>query len=238
MNEINSLSVTELDVDVINKAHELYLSTSNGLEDPNKIIDEQTKCIIALNSDYYKRDSEVVLKVYKDIMTRKTNEIPDIDTIAHEIFEINSDVFRCMAMVIYDNDDNLMCEAHHNAITECKNIGFDPDENSNYFAEIYVEQEHEVITSIAADLFNDYTFYLSKSVVELIEEVLDSSGCIYSPSKFHASSSYYHLYKIHKEDEAIPIINDCQEILIPELATQIDNNPDLRFMRLESGISC
>lgn len=238
MNEITSLDIIRSDIDVVNIAHQLYIGTTDGLQDPNKTINEQTACIVGLNADYFERDSRVVLEIYKKIMINDKAKIPTADEIAYEISNVNSDVFRCMAMVIYDNDDNMMCEAHHNAITECRSIGFDPDESSDYFAEIYVEHEHEIITSIAADLFNDHTFYLSKSVMELIEEVLDSNGCIYSPSRIHSSSSYYHIYKMNKENDVIPILNDCQEILIPELATQSVDNPDLRFMRLESGISC
>lgn len=238
MNEINSLAITILDEDVVNTAHELYISTANGVEDPHDILKEQSKCVVALDSDYFERDSKVILKVYREMLGRATYSIPTVDELAHAIFDINLDVFRCMAMVIYDHDDGLMCEAHHNAIVECTRMGFDPDENSDFFSEIYVSEEHEVITSVAADLFNEHTFQLSRTITETIEEVLDSNSCIYSPSKLHASSPYYQLYKLNKEDEVTPVVNDCQEILIPELATITEQNPDLRYMRLESGISC
>lgn len=238
MNKMNALTITISNENVVDTAHELYISTANGVEDPNDILKKQSKCVIALDSEYFKRDSTVILNKYKEMLGNAKYSIPTVDDLAHAIFDINLDVFRCMAMVIYDHDDGLMCEAHHNAIVECTRMGFDPDENSDFFSEIYVSEEHEVITSVAADLFNEHAFELSRTIAETIEEVLDSNGCIYSPSKLNASSPYYQLYKLNKENEVIPVVNDCQEILIPELATITEQNPDLRYMRLESGISC
>lgn len=236
MSQKNSLMLVLEDTDVIKTADKLYNEYS-GKNNVEETVELQAKCLVALDECYFKRDSEIIKEIYADLMIN-SKEIPSINDIAWQISSINLSVCRCMAMTIYENDDSMLCETHHNAIVECKEAGVNPDDSNEFFAQVYLDNENEVISTLQSDIFNDYSFTLSSKVEELVEAVLDTENCIYAPSKISCSSSYYKLYKLDKLEEARPVVNDCQEILIPELSSYSPEDPELRFMRLESGISC
>lgn len=224
-------------VDVEDKAYEI-IRTSN--DDEATVLRATNKCLIGFHPENFERDSKIVLSIYKDKMSElsKNDEIACVDDIVEELMSKNFSVCRAAAEYIYLNDDNLMCEAHHLALNQCKRVGIIPDDNSEYFSEIYSDSEFEVIDSVAADLFNEYSFTISRDLNELVVESLDSFNCIYMPSKILHSRCYYDIYMEGKEFEIIPILNDSQELLIPELSSIKEHMDDVRYMRIGSGVSC
>lgn len=235
---MGAIAVIENDiVDVVDTAYEIIRGSN---DDFDTILESTNRCLVGFHSENFERDSKIVLSIYKDRMSdiSRYGEIVCIDDIVQELLETNFSVCRAAAEHIYLNDDNMMCEAHHIALDECRKIGIQPDDNSEYFAQIYSDSEFQVIDTIAADLFNEYSFTISRDLNELIVESLDRYNCIYAPSKMTNSRHYYNLFTEGKEFEIIPILNDSQELLIPELSSISEHMNDVRFMRIGSGVSC
>lgn len=224
------------DLDVVDTACDL-ISTFYISDNSDEIFSLQEKCLISFHEEFFERDSKIVLSIYEEHM-RLHDEIASVDDILQEILELNLDVCRSAATTLFLGDDNFLSEAHHNAIASCKLIGVQPDESSELFAQEYAEAEHEVITAIASELFNEHSFTMSNDITELITSTLDANNCIYKPSRTYEARAYYDLYLEKKQNEVIPVVNDCQELLIPELSSFHDDETDIRFMRIGSGVSC
>lgn len=234
-----SNAIIEMDIMCMDVQDQAYDIIRSSTDDYDTVLEKTHKCLIGFHAENFDRDCEIVLSKYRDRMDMLTNgEIVCVDDLVQELLEDNFSVCRATAEYIYMNDDNLMCEAHHIAIDTCRGMGVSPDNSSEYFAQIYTDSELEVIDEVAADLFNEYSFTISRDLNELVVESLDRFNCIYMPSKMTSSRHYYDLFMEGKEFEIIPVLNDSQELLIPELSSISEHMNDVRYMRIGSGVSC
>lgn len=174
---------------------------------PEEIQLELEQELIGVNPDYFMRDKETILQIYKDIFNN-TKDIPKFTHIEQRVVELNYDVCYKVSVIefetYYENDAiGSMMSSY-----KCSTTG----ELEKYIDVSGVLSSE--IDYLTQEMFNDLCAVRTREIEDCIKEILDSLEVIYEDDTEYNPFCSEILFN---RDEHIIVVNDAQMVMFPGL---------------------